>query len=154
MVGGDQELLDLLTQDQVDAVIMNNEKATKAVALRSDVRELHDLTPEFNRLGMRNWFVGDSNFFEKHPELLEPVVSAYKEAVKEIIDDPAGMTKLIAPLLEIDAAQIEKEFRTLPPVVEVYGYDELAKILYENGDLEKPAKLFNQLPNYESIPKK
>jgi hypothetical protein len=36
----------------------------------------------------------------------------------------------------------------------MYGYDELAAALYENGELDAPAKPFNQLPNYESIPKR
>jgi hypothetical protein len=64
------------------------------------------------------------------------------------------MAEMLAPLFEIDADLIEAEFVAFPPSVEVYGYDEVAKILLENGDLDQAAAPFTALPNYESIPKR
>ncbi|MDR2523986.1 MAG: ABC transporter substrate-binding protein [Candidatus Nomurabacteria bacterium] len=151
---GEADLISLLVQGQVDAAILTNVMAEKAVALNSNVKMFHDLTPETEYIGVANWLVGSAKFFDEHPELLQPVMSAYQAAIDTINEDPKGISDLLAPLFNIDASQIEKEFRTFPPGVEIYSYDEMAKILLENGDLDKPAKPFNQLPNYESIPKK
>ncbi len=151
---GEEDLFNMLILNQVDAVVLTGTMAEKAIALSTDVREIYDLTPEAAYIGVANWLVGSSAFFDNHPELLEPVISAYTEAVQEVNNNPKAVSELLSPLFDISAAQIEKEFAMFPPDIEIYGYDETAQILYEYGYLDAPATPFNQLPNYETIPKK
>lgn len=151
---GEADMINMLIQGEVDGAVLTNTMVIKAQELNSDVRLVRDLTDETAKLGIANWFIGSTGYFEKHPELLEPAYKAYAEAIDMINNDPRGMAEMLAPLFEIDADLIEAEFVAFPPSVEVYGYDEVAKILLENGDLDQAAAPFTALPNYESIPKR
>ena len=151
---GEADMISMLVQGQVDGAVLTNTMVVKAQELSSDVHLVRDLTDETEVLGVANWFMGSTGYFEKHPELLEPAYKAYAEAIDLINEDPHAMAEMLAPLFEIDAQLIENEFRAFPPSVEVYGYDEVAKILLENGDLDQAAAPFASLPNYASIPKK
>lgn len=151
---GEADMINMLIQGEVDGAVLTNTMVIKAQELNSDVRLVRDLTDETAKLGIANWFIGSTGYFEKHPELLEPAYKAYAEAIDMINSDPRGMAEMLAPLFEIDADLIEAEFVAFPPSVEVYGYDEVAKILLENGDLDQAAAPFTALPNYESIPKR
>lgn len=151
---GEADLFSMLISNEVDAAVLTGTMAEKAAVLSEDVREVYDLTPEAAHIGVANWLVGSSMFFEEHPELLEPIMMAYEEAVNEINNDPREISELLSPLFDISAEQIEKEFTMFPPCVEVYGYDRTAQILYEYGYLDAPGKPFEQLTNYETIPKK
>jgi len=41
----------------------------------------------------------------------------------------------------------------LPPKKEVVGYDKQAALLYKTGILKKEPTKFENIPNYENIPK-
>ncbi len=151
---GEADMISMLVQGQVDGAVLTNTMVVKAQGLSGDVHLVRDLTSETEKLGVANWFIGSSDYFEKHPELLEPAMKAYEEAINLINEDPHAMAEMLAPLFEIDAQLIEDEFRAFPPNTGVYGYDEVAKVLLENGDLDQEAAPFTSLPNYSSIPKK
>ena len=76
------------------------------------------------------------------------------DAVDEINNDLDHVAELLSPLFNMTTEQIKREFTTFPASVEIYGYDRMADILYQYGYLDEPAKPFEQLSNYESIPKK
>lgn len=151
---GEQELLNMIATNQVDVAILTGTMSEKMTSVNSEVHEIYDLTPEAQRIGVSNWLVGSTQFFDEHPELLESVMKAYTEALNEAKDDPKGVSEMLAPLFGISATQIEKELTMYPPELGIYGYDEMANILYENGDLRNPAKPFSELTNYDQIPKK
>jgi len=151
---GESEMINMLVQGQVDAAVFTNTMVVKARELDSRLHQVRDLTEETVKLGIANYFIGSANYFEKHPELLEPAMKAYSEAIDMINEDPKAVAEMLAPLFEIDAQLIEDEFRAFPPSVELFGYDKVAELLLENGDLDAPAAPFTELPNYASIPKK
>ena len=151
---GEQELLNMIATNQVDVAILTGTMSEKITSMNPEVHEIYDLTPEVQRIGVSNWLVGSTQFFDEHPELLEPVMKAYTEALNEAKDNPKGVSEMLAPLFGISATQIEKELTMYPPELGIYGYDEMANILYENGDLKNPAKPFSELTNYDQIPKK
>jgi ABC-type nitrate/sulfonate/bicarbonate transport system substrate-binding protein len=150
---GEADSINMLAQNQIDTALLTRTAAEKATVLMPNIRMIRDLTSEREYIGHSGWLMGSTKFFDKHPELLQPVLSAYQEAIDNINDDPKAVSELLEPFLNISAEQIEKELRALPPNIEVSNYDEMAKHLYENGNLDRPAKPFNQLPNHESIPK-
>lgn len=150
----EQQLIDLITQDQVDAAVMTRVMASKAMQVRPDLRMVHSLTEETARIGATYWLIGSVSYFDQNPDLLEPVMKAYTEAIKTINEDPKAVANQLSPLFDIDAEIIEQEFLDFTPIVEVYGYDEIAEMLYENGELEKAPKRFSEIPYYESTPKK
>ena len=151
---GEADMISMLIQGQVDGAVLTNTMVVKAKGLSEGVHLVRDLTSETEKLGVANWFIGSTGYFEKHPELLEPAYKAYEEAVKMINENPHEMAEMLSPLFEIDAQLIEDEFVAFPPSMEVYGYDEVAKALLENGDLDSEAAPFTTLPNYSSIPKR
>ncbi len=126
----------------------------KAQALNPDIRLVRDLTNETEYVGIANWFLGNSDFFKQHPDLLQPTMSAYTDAINEINNNLDGVAEMLSPLFNMTVNQIKHEFQTFPACVEIYGYDRMANILYEYKYLDSPAKPFEELPNYESIPKK
>lgn len=151
---GEADLISLLVTNQVNAAILTNTMVEKAEELNSNVRLVRDLTEETEYVGIANWFLGNSDFFSEHPDLLEPVMHAYRDAVDEINNDLDHIAELLSPLFNMTEEQIKREFTTFPASVEIYGYDRMAEILYQYGYLDAPAKPFEQLSNYESIPKK
>ncbi|MDO4747405.1 MAG: ABC transporter substrate-binding protein [Candidatus Saccharibacteria bacterium] len=150
----EQQLIDLITQNQVDAAVMTRVMASKALQIRPEIKMIHSLTEETAKIGATYWFIGSVSYFDQNPDLLEPVMKAYTEAIETINNDPKAVAEQLAPLFEVDAEIIEQEFLDFAPIVEVYGYDEIAEMLYENGELEKTPKKFSEIPYYESIPKK
>ncbi|MBR6964739.1 ABC transporter substrate-binding protein [Candidatus Saccharibacteria bacterium] len=150
----EQQLIDLIAQDQVDAAVMTRVMASKAMQVRPDLRMVHSLTEETARIGATYWLIGSVSYFDQNPDLLEPVMKAYTEAIETINKDPKAVAEQLSPLFEIDAEIIEQEFLDFAPIVEIYGYDEIAEMLYENGELDEAPKKFAEIPYYESTPKK
>lgn len=151
---GEADLINLAVTGQVDAAILTNTMVEKAKELNPEIRLIRDLTAETEYVGIANWFLGNNEFFEKNPDLLDKVMAAYREAVDMINNDLDKVAKMLSPLFNMTEEQIKTEFTTFPACVEIYGYDTMAEVLYEYGYLDKPAAPFAQLPNYESIPKK
>ncbi len=148
------DLISLLVTNRVDGAILTNTMVEKAQALNPDIRLVRDLTNETEYVGIANWFLGNSDFFKQHPDLLQPTMSAYTDAINEINNNLDGVAEMLSPLFNMTVDQIKHEFQTFPACVEIYGYDRMANILYEYKYLDSPAKPFEELPNYESIPKK
>jgi len=150
----ESDMVNMLTQGQIDAGLLTSSYAARAKALDPELRVVLDITPEVIKLGLANWFVASTKFTEQNPELINPIMSAYREAVDYINNNPRETAELLAPIYQIDASQIEQDLKAFPPVMEIYGYDELANIMYEQGKLDKKPQPFNKLPNYETIPKR
>lgn len=148
------DLINLLVTNQVDGAILTNTMVEKAQALNPDIRLVRDLTDETEYVGIANWFLGNSDFFRQNPDLLQPTIDAYTEAIDKINNDLDTVANMLSPLFNMTVNQIKREFQVFPACLEVYGYDRMASILYDYGYLDSPAKPFEELLNYESIPKK
>ncbi len=148
------DMINMLPQAQIDVALLTGTYATRLKALNSEVYEILDITPDIVKFGMTNWLVASSKFIEENPELIAPIMLAYEEAMNWINSNPRETAELLAPLYQVDVSQIEDDIKAFPIVMEVYGYDNLANFMYERGDLERKPRLFNELPNYETMPKK
>lgn len=150
----ESDMINMLPRGQIDAALLTDTYATRCKELNIEIYKIVDVTPEIIELGMTNWLVASSKFIEENQELVDPIMSAYREATNWINANPKEAADLLAPLYRVDSSEIEREIKAFPPTIEVYGYDNLANFMYEQGELEKKPRLFSDLPNYETIPKK
>jgi NitT/TauT family transport system substrate-binding protein len=149
---GYPEMLELVSaSDDYDAVELMFPWDLKAAE-----RGLH-LVCDMTEILEEYWFFSDVYSSEKwvteNPALLDAFLAAEREAVDMINADPDGTARALAELYDIDEASIAREIRLYPPSLAVTNYDKTAGILLSLGLLEKEPKKFEDILNYDKIPK-
>ena len=70
-----------------------------------------------------------------------------------IEEHPEETAQILASLYEIEESQVSSVLESMPPQEKVIGYDKQAQLLYQAGILTEEPTKFEDIPNYENIPK-
>jgi ABC-type nitrate/sulfonate/bicarbonate transport system substrate-binding protein len=126
---------------------------TLQIAEIPKVKLLLELTPYVQKYGIGSYFFTNKKFYDNNPALIGAFRKAQKDAVDFMTDHPAEAALLLADMYKVEPKFVEDALKTLPPRLEIAGYDNVADLLFEAGILDSPPKKFENLPNYKDIPK-
>lgn len=116
-----------------------------------NVHLICDMSQAIGKYSVGSAYVTTSEFYEKHPEIIEAFRKAQDEALDLFETEPDRVVEILAGLYNVDTAVVRKAMEEVPPTNSLAGYDNLAALLYEVGILEQEPLLFAELPNYQEI---
>jgi len=112
-----------------------------------------DMTEVIQDYSIGDVFVVHSDYMDKNRDIVEAFLSAQDETLQFIKENPEETAQILASLYGIESEEVSQVLTSMPPTKEVIGYNKQAKLMYEAGILTKEATKFENIPNYENIPK-
>lgn len=157
----DSNLVPLSNADALVSIMSSDEFTCSLFTFPSDIKAeqiegvnlVMDLTQIAQKYSIGSYLVANEEFYKNNPVLVEAINKAYAEAIDFMIENPSEAAKILGEAYGIEPENVQNLIETLPPRAGIAGYDNLAGLLYESGLLENEPKKFEDLPNYDSIPK-
>lgn len=118
-----------------------------------NLKLLADMTEVIQEYSIGDAFVVHSDYFKNNPDIVEAFLKAQDETLQFINENPDETAEILSGLYGIDQNEILKVLEIMPPRKELIGYDKQADLMYKAGILTKEATKFEQIPNYENIPR-
>lgn len=146
-------LASLSTSDEFDAAIFSFPNCLKAEQQVEDLILLADMGEIIKEYNIGSVYVANSEFYEKNPDIVEAFLAAQQDAITFIKEFPEETAGILAERYGVDSEDIQNALENLPPHMEILGYDRHAQLLYEAGILTEQPDLFEELPNYDKLPK-
>ena len=115
------------------------------------VRDFSDVITEY---GLGSLFCTRQDFIEENPDIVSAVDKALNEAVDILSNNPETAIQIMMEVYEDcdhDTAKEIIDFYVDTSWAGIGEYDKLMSVLYEQGILEQPAELFENIPKYEAI---
>ena len=114
---------------------------------------VYDLRPLMDANGVISDILTHVDMVNKNWKVVDAFLKAQAEAIDIIINRTDEIIDFLVELYKIDEKYIRQQIKMYPPFLEVSGYNEAADMLLTNGTLKTPATRFEDLFNYDRIPK-
>lgn len=157
----DANLVPIANADALAAVAATNEFSCSLFTFPSDIKAakiegvhvVMDLGEVASQYGIGSYLVANKDYYEANPALIEALNKAYADAIDYMIANPADAAAILGEAYNIEPSFVQNLIETNPPRAEVTGYDKLTGLMLEAGILSKEPQKFEDLSNYDSIPK-
>ena len=158
----DNSMITMTNSDALSALISGTEGVDAVVssfptllaAWQADnihlVRDLADVTMEY---GAGVMLCAQQGYIKENPDIIDAVNKAVKEAADFLSNDPETAIKIMMEVNEDcdhDTAEKVLDYYVNTIQAGIGKYDELMSFLYEQGILDQPAELFENIPKYEA----
>ncbi|MBD5522988.1 MAG: ABC transporter substrate-binding protein [Lachnospiraceae bacterium] len=118
-----------------------------------NLKLIADMTDVITDYSIGDGFVTHSDYIEENKDIVDAFLAAQNETLQFISDHAEETAQILASLYGVEEEEVSKVLAGMPPRKEVVGYDKQAELLYEAGILTKEPTKFENLPNYDNIPK-
>jgi ABC-type nitrate/sulfonate/bicarbonate transport system substrate-binding protein len=112
-----------------------------------------DMSDIVNDYSIGDVFVTHSDYMDKNPDIIEAFSKAQDATLDYISENPEECAEILSSLYGVEKEEVKEVLEKMPPKKEVVGYDKQAELLYKTGILNKEPTKFENIPNYENIPK-
>ena len=112
-----------------------------------------DLVPTMEKYWLFTDMYTNKNMVYNNWHIVDAFLKAQQKAIDLLIDEDDDILLHLSNLYSIEKSLIINEIRKYPPSIEVINYDKTTEALLEYGMLTKPAIKFEDLFNYDKIPK-
>lgn len=136
--------------NDVNGLILTFPTTLKADATET-IHEVFDLSDITVQYGINVVSVMSKDIYEQYPEVVDAFLKAQEDAIQLYQENPDYVAGFLAENLEIDPQTIKDAWTKVPLTMEIKGYDEQARLLYEMGLIEQEPKSFDELSNYENL---
>lgn len=114
---------------------------------------LADMTDVIQDYSIGDVFVTHSDYYKENQDIINAFLKAQDETLQFIDENPDETAQILSSLYGIEKEAVLEVLKKMPPSKEVVGYDKQAELMYTAGILSKEATHFENIPNYENIPK-
>ncbi len=115
--------------------------------------KIAEMTEVINDYSIGDGFVTHSDYLKNNKDIVDAFLKAQDETLQFIEENPEEASQILASLYGVEQTQISSLLESMPPQKKVVGYDKQAQLLYEAGILAEEPTKFEEIPNYENIPK-
>lgn len=112
-----------------------------------------EMTEVIQEYSIGDVFVMHSDYLQENPDIAEAFLKAQDETLKFIKENPEETAEILSNLYGVEKEKILDVLEIMPPRKEVVGYDKQAMLMYEAGILQNEPTKFEDIPNYENIPR-
>lgn len=108
------EIAQMMVQGMLDTAVLPEPLVTNVLAKKPDVRIVMDFNVEWQRAEAGNnslpqaGMVVLGSFAEKYPHLLDTLQSAYRQAIEQVVENPASISSLVEEKFDIPAPIFEQ----------------------------------------------
>jgi NitT/TauT family transport system substrate-binding protein len=117
---------------------------------------VEDLTPVITNYGLGVTLSTNEDFYNQNPALIDIFYKVAGDTIDFMNNNPGEAAQILSEFYEgLDPADIEAQIKSAPPTLDVSenAYNTVAELMQEMGILTKEPLKFNELPNYDKIPK-
>jgi len=155
VMGYNDAFASIMTSNDLAGAIVSFPNTMKADKIES-LTPILDLTPTLRDNNIGSAIFANEKFYKENPAIINAFYRAAEKAEKYVKENSAEAARLLSEYYQnLDAAAVEKQIKEMPPNIRFSesAHNKVAEIMYEAGILTKPPKKFNELPNYDTIPK-
>ena len=142
----------LQTNDDFDAALFNFPGCVKAENI-DGVSKIADFTSYIMDYNVGSALFTRDEFYDQYPDVIEAVKKAHQEGTEFIKNNRDEAAEILAEAYGVDKERLLEVFDTMLPALEITGYDKIASLMYEIGILDHEPGKFEDLRNYDDIPK-
>lgn len=119
----------------------------------TNLKKIADMTEVIHDYSVGDGFVTHSDYLKDNKDIIEAFLKAQEETLQFIEEHPEETAQILSSLYGVEQSHIANVLESMPPQKKVLGYDKQAQLLYKAGILTKEPTKFEDIPNYENIPK-
>nr|WP_317283871.1 ABC transporter substrate-binding protein [uncultured Sellimonas sp.] len=134
----------LASSDDIDGAVLSYPVTKKADAL-SNCKLLADFSDVIKEYNLGTVVCANSEFYNKNTDIINSFEAAHKFIVENWSANLEKNAKLLAKEYNCPAEEIQDLMESLPPTMEIVGYDKLANLMYECDMLSENPKPFQDV---------
>lgn len=142
----------LKTSEDYDGAVFSFPMMAKAEE-NEKLNKIVDMTDVINDYSIGDGFVVHSEYLKNNKDIVDAFLKAQEETLQFIEENPQEASQILSSLYGVEQSLVSGVLESMPPQKKVVGYDKQAQLLYQAGILEKEPTKFEDIPNYENIPK-